>query len=96
MLSLNCTKLTLHQLRLTNTWQKRTKAQKRKEKQAARDAEREARIAAEKEELGPSEREEEERALKAVLAPLGLVIKEIRVGGVQHRLLHVSKTCYCG
>ena len=59
--------------------QKPTKAQKRREKQAARDAERDARIAAEQEALGPSEREEEEKALKALLQPLGLGIKEMRV-----------------
>jgi hypothetical protein len=35
--------------------------------------------AAELEAAGPSERETEEAALKALLAPLGLGIKEIRV-----------------
>ena len=59
--------------------QKPSKAQKRKEKLAAKDAEREARIAAELEALGTTERQAEEEALKAVLAPLGLAIKEIRV-----------------
>jgi uncharacterized membrane protein len=59
--------------------QKTTKAQKRREKQAAKQAERDARIAAELEAAGPSERQEEEVALKALLAPLGLGIKEIRV-----------------
>jgi hypothetical protein len=47
---------------------------------AAAAAEREARIAAELGGLGPSEREEEEKGLKKLLAPLGLGIKEIRVG----------------
>lgn len=47
---------------------------------AAAAAEREARIAAELGNLGPSERVEEEKALKKLLAPLGLGIKEIRVG----------------
>lgn len=36
---------------------------------------------AEKEELGTPERLEEEAALKALLAPLGLGVKEIRVRG---------------
>jgi hypothetical protein len=58
---------------------KTTKAQKRREKQAAKQAERDARIAAELEAAGPSERETEEAALKALLAPLGLGIKETRV-----------------
>jgi hypothetical protein len=65
--------------------QKPSKAQKRKEKQAAKDAEREARIAAELEELGTTERQAEEQALRAVLNPLGLDIKEIRVS--MHSLL---------
>ncbi|KAF8065793.1 OTU5 [Scenedesmus sp. PABB004] len=60
---------------------KPTKAQKRRDKAAARDAERDARIAAELDALGPSEREEEEKALRALLAPLGLGIKEIRADG---------------
>jgi hypothetical protein len=60
--------------------QRPSKAQKRREKHAARDAEREARIAAEKEALGTPERLAEEAELKALLAPLGLGIKEIRVG----------------
>lgn len=59
--------------------QKPTKAQKRREKLAAKQAEREARIAAELAESGPSERQEEEKELKALLAPLGLGINEIRV-----------------
>lgn len=45
-----------------------------------RDAEREARIAAEKDALGTPERLAEEAALRALLAPLGLAIREIRVG----------------
>ena len=49
---------------------KPTKAQKRKQQQALREAEREARIAAEQAESGPSQRE---------LEPLGLVVREIQV-----------------
>ncbi|KAI8472716.1 MAG: hypothetical protein J3K34DRAFT_519584 [Monoraphidium minutum] len=60
---------------------KPTKAQKRREKHAAMDAEREARIAAEKEALGTPERLAEEAELKALLAPLGLGIQEIRADG---------------
>ncbi|WIA37258.1 hypothetical protein OEZ86_014203 [Tetradesmus obliquus] len=60
---------------------KTTKAQKRREKLAAKQAEREARIAAELEAAGPSAKDEEEAALKALLAPLGLGIKEIRADG---------------
>lgn len=63
--------------------QKPSKAQKRREKHAVRDAEREARIAAEKEALGTPERLAEEAELKALLAPLGLGIKEIRVSGAR-------------
>eukprot|EP00775_Hariotina_reticulata_P010756 gene10756-10912_t len=61
--------------------QKSTKAQKRREKAAAAAAEREARIAAELDSLGTSERVEEEQALKKLLAPLGLGVKEIRADG---------------
>ncbi|KAH7619635.1 hypothetical protein Ndes2526B_g06617 [Nannochloris sp. 'desiccata'] len=60
---------------------KLTKAQQRREKQAQKDAEREARIAAENAELGETERMVEEKALKKVLAPLGLGVKDIPPDG---------------
>jgi OTU domain-containing protein 6 len=60
---------------------KLTKAQQRREKQAQKDAEREARIAAENAELGETERMAEENALKKVLAPLGLKVKDIPPDG---------------
>jgi hypothetical protein len=75
---------------------KSTKAQKRREKQAAKQAERDARIAAELEAAGPSAREEEEAALKALLAPLGLGIKEIRVSPHSDGLGHCMRVgCRC-
>ena len=58
---------------------KPTKAQKRKQQQALREAEREARIAAEQAESGPSQREQEAEQLQAMLEPLGLVVREIQV-----------------
>jgi OTU domain-containing protein 6 len=60
---------------------KLTKAQQRREKQAQKDAEREARIAAENAELGETKRMVEEKALKKVLAPLGLKVKDIPPDG---------------
>ena len=60
---------------------KLTKAQQRREKQAQKDAEREARIAAENAELGETDRMTEENALKKVLAPLGLGVKDIPPDG---------------
>lgn len=62
--------------------QKASKARKRREKRAQEDAEREARIAEELASLGTSERLAEEAALKELLLPLGLGIKDIRVSGV--------------
>lgn len=61
---------------------KLTKAQRQREKRAQRDAEREARIEAEKAAMPESERRLEERALKHVLKPLGMVVHEIKVGVV--------------
>jgi hypothetical protein len=66
----------------THPPQKASKAQKRREKRAQEDAEREARIAEELASLGTSERLAEEAALKELLLPLGLGIKDIRVSGV--------------
>lgn len=45
-------------------------------------AEREARIAEEKAGLGPSQGAVEEEALQALLQPLGLGLREIRVSGI--------------
>jgi OTU domain-containing protein 6 len=63
-----------------------TKAQKRREKLAAKEAERDARIAAELAALGPTERAKEAAALRALLAPMGLAVKSIRADG--HCLYH--------
>jgi len=60
---------------------KLTKAQQRRQKQAQKDAEREARIAAENAELGETERMVEEKALKKILAPLGLGVRDIPPDG---------------
>ncbi|KAG2444687.1 hypothetical protein HXX76_001431 [Chlamydomonas incerta] len=60
---------------------KPTKAQKRREKHAQQEAEREARIAEEQAALGPSDKALEEERLAALLAPLGLAIREIRADG---------------
>lgn len=59
---------------------KLTKAQRQREKRAQRDAEREARIEAEKAAMPESERRAEERALRNLLKPLGLVVYDIKVG----------------
>jgi hypothetical protein len=77
--------------------QKPSKAQKRREKAAAKDAEREARIAAELAGLGPSEQAVEEAALAQLLAPRGLGIKEIRVRGMLLRVscAHDGQLCVC-
>ena len=58
---------------------KLTKAQRQREKRAQRDAEREARIETERAAMPESERRAEERALRNVLKPLGLVVHEIKV-----------------
>jgi OTU domain-containing protein 6 len=63
-----------------------SKAQKRRDKLAAREAERDARIAAELAALGPTERAKEAAALRELLAPLGLAVKSIRADG--HCLYH--------
>lgn len=47
-------------------------------------AERDARVAAELAAAGPSARAVEEEALAALLAPLRLCVREIRVGGCGH------------
>ena len=58
-----------------------TKAQRRREQLAQKHAEREARIAAEVADLGETERVAEEKALKRLLAPLGLGVKDIPPDG---------------
>ncbi|KAJ9516686.1 hypothetical protein QJQ45_015128 [Haematococcus lacustris] len=62
-----------------------TKAMKRRQKAAAQEAEREARLAAEAAAAGPSAREAEEEALAALLAPLALRMKDIRVSRGSNR-----------
>ena len=58
-----------------------TKAMKRRMKKEAEEKEREARIEEEKANLGPSSRDHEEAALKRLLAPMGLRVKEIKADG---------------
>ena len=70
---------------------KPTKAQRRREQKAKDDAERDARIAAENAELGETERMAEEKALKKLLAPLGLAVKDIPADG--HCLYRSLGTC---
>jgi len=60
---------------------KQSKAQKRREKAAAKESARDARIAAERAALGPSERAEEGAALARLLRPLGLALKDVRADG---------------
>jgi OTU domain-containing protein 6 len=60
---------------------KPTKAQRRREEKATKDAEREARIAAEVAELGETERMAEEKALARLLAPQGFQVKDIPADG---------------
>ena len=73
---------------------KPTKAQRRRQQKAERDAEREARIAQETSELGETERMLEEKALKKVLAPLGLAVKDIPPDGhCLYRSLEDQLTC---
>ena len=59
--------------------QKPTKAQKRREQRAADEAEREARIAGEQAGLGESERQQEADALRDLLRPLGLAVRDVPV-----------------
>lgn len=71
---------------------KPTKAQKRKEKLAAKEAAYQARLAEESAAAGPSSRQLEEEALVKLLKPRGLRLKEIRADGsclfraVEHQL----------
>ena len=60
-------------------WQEASRAQKRKAKAAAAAAEREARIAEENAAAGDSARVVEEAALRDVLRPLGLAVRDIPV-----------------
>ena len=57
----------------------KTKAQRRREKQAAQEAEREAQIAEEVADIGETQRESEEKQLQALLLPMGLRVVEIPV-----------------
>lgn len=61
--------------------QKKGKAQAKRAKRAAEDAEREARIQAELANLGETERMVEEEKLRRVLVPLGLYIRDIPSDG---------------
>lgn len=69
-----------------------TKAMKRRLKKEAEERERDARIEEEKANAGPSEREDEEKILRALLAPRGRAIAEIKADGhcmyrsVEHQL----------
>jgi OTU domain-containing protein 6 len=58
-----------------------TKAMKRRLKKEGEEAERDARIQEEKANMGPSNRENEEKALKLLLTPLRLKIKDIKADG---------------
>jgi len=58
--------------------QESSRAQKRKQKVTAQGAEREARIAMELAEAGDSERQLEEAALRELLMPLGLAVRDIQ------------------
>lgn len=60
---------------------KLSKSQKKKDKKKAQDAEREARIAAEKEAMGPTDRDVEAAKLDELLKPHQLRIKEIPADG---------------
>ncbi|KAK3242933.1 hypothetical protein CYMTET_47404 [Cymbomonas tetramitiformis] len=61
--------------------QKISKAQKKKMEKARKEAEREERIKAEKAELGESDRDREEKALKMKLMPQGMLVREIKADG---------------
>lgn len=61
--------------------QRKTKAQKRREKMMKEEIKREQRIAEENEAMGESEREAEEKALQAKLALSSLAIKDIPSDG---------------
>ncbi|CAD7698124.1 unnamed protein product [Ostreobium quekettii] len=58
-----------------------TRAQRRRQKAAAKELERDARIAEELSQMGESARSSEERELKAKLAPMGLRIQDIKPDG---------------
>ena len=58
-----------------------TKAMKRRLKKEAEEKEREARIEEEKANMGPSNRDHEEAALRRLLHPMGLRVKEIKADG---------------
>lgn len=57
----------------------RTKAQKRRQHQAEREAGRAAELEAERAEQGESEKSIEDRELKEMLTPLGLTVRFIQV-----------------
>lgn len=61
--------------------QKISKAQKKKMEKARKELEREERIKAEKAELGESDRDREEKALKMKLMPQGMLVREIKADG---------------
>ena len=69
--------------------QEASRAQKRKAKAAAAAAEREARIADENAAAGDSARVVEEAALRDVLRPLGLAVRDIAVRAGRHQLCGV-------
>jgi len=69
--------------------QEASRAQKRKAKAAAAEAEREARIAEENAAAGDSARVVEEAALRDVLRPLGLAVRDIPVRAEQRQLCGV-------
>jgi len=68
-----------------STLQEASRAQKRKAKAAAAEAEREARIAEENAAAGDSARVVEEAALRDVLRPLGLAVRDIPVRAAGHQ-----------